>query len=80
MKVRVKRTSDFLFNEIREYKDLEECCKALLTTEDYGGYTPELVISLPDGDEYDFLVESPLCGSGRFSRQEKTVFDSSERW
>lgn len=57
MKVLVTKTGDWDFKEIREYKDLNECCKTLLSTEDFLGSKPELVVSLPENDECEYEVE-----------------------
>ena len=57
MKVMVTMSCDWNFNEIREYKDLNECCKALLTTENFYGSKPELVVSFTDNEECEYEVE-----------------------
>lgn len=57
MKVLVTKTNDWDFEEIREYKDLNECCKTLLTTEDFYGSSPELVVSFTDNEECEYEVE-----------------------
>ena len=54
MKVFVTRSSKWISDgEVREYKDLTECIETLLSKEDYGMFSPELVISRPD----DYLPE-----------------------
>lgn len=57
MKVLVTKTNDWDFEEIREYKDLNECCKTLLTTENFNGSSPELVVSFTDNEECEYEVE-----------------------
>lgn len=57
MKVMVTMSSGWNFNEIREYKDLDECCKTLLTTENFYGGKPELVVSFTDSEECEYEVE-----------------------
>lgn len=57
MKVLVTKTNDWDFEEIREYKDLDDCCKTLLTTENFRGSSPELVVSFTDNEECEYEVE-----------------------
>lgn len=57
MKVLVTKTNDWDFEEIREYKDLDECCRTFLTQEDYRGSTPELVVSFSENKECEYEVE-----------------------
>ena len=63
MKICVTRTSDFDYEEIKEYDNLEQCIKELLNPELYGRTTPEVVVSKPANwhpasvRECDYVVE-----------------------
>ena len=57
MKVLVTKTSDWKFNEVREYGSLEECVKTLLTTETFADSAPELVVSFVPA----WMDESRYC-------------------
>lgn len=49
MKVFVTKSSKSLIDgEVREYKNLEECVNTLLEKENYGRFSPELVIGKPE--------------------------------
>lgn len=54
MKVFVTKSSRWIpEGEVREYIDLDECIETLLSTEDFGKFAPEVIISRPD----DYLPE-----------------------
>ena len=59
MKVCVTRTSKWNFKEIREYKDLDECCKTLLSSKKYlpNPHAGQLVVAFSDIDECEYEVE-----------------------
>lgn len=59
MKVLVTRTSDWNFKEIREYKDLDECCKTLLLSKEYfsNPHAGELVVAFSDKEGCEYEVE-----------------------
>ena len=65
MKILLKKTSEYSFSEIREYKDLEEAVNALLTDRsafEYHNSDPlELIISKPYEKRYKADDEALTC-------------------
>lgn len=63
MKICVTRTSDFNYDEIKEYDNMEQCVEELLNPELYGQFAPEVVVSKPAGwhpvpvRKCDYIVE-----------------------
>ena len=62
IKVCVTKSSDWGF-EVRKYKDLEECVEKLLSTENFYGWAPSVVVYHPDDcipkemHDCDYVVE-----------------------
>ena len=44
IKVCVRKSSDWNYAEVRQYKDLEECVEKLLSTENFYGWEPSVVV------------------------------------
>ena len=63
MKICITRTSDYEYEEIKEYKSLDECVKELLNPDLYQKFAPEVVVSRPRDwyppkiNECEYVVE-----------------------
>ena len=63
MKICITRTSDYGYEEVKEYKSLDECVKELLNPDLYQKFAPEVVVSRPydcippKSEEYEYVVE-----------------------
>ena len=63
MKIRIEKTSDWDYEEIREYNSLEQCIDEILSDQDlFRGFCESVVVSKPDDriypdPDFSYVVE-----------------------